>query len=229
MGNKLHEYHPESVRLSFTPALPGRRMVEEGPAERGPSGFALVDDARYRTELHRELSASNRREVLWVMLNPSTADARRDDPTIRRVVALSARPEINAGRMTVVNLYAARTPYPRELARMLRAAAGREEAVIGEGNDARIEAYAARADVVVAAWGVRAPELRAAAVLRILVRAAPGRIVCVGRTKSGQPRHPLTVRGAVEIEPYPPAAATVEPPFDAAASYGPGVTVGGSR
>lgn len=105
------EYHPESVTLTI---LGTRYQAEEGPAERGPSGVRVVVDARYRTELHRLISAANPRGVLWVMLNPSTADARQDDHTIRRVVSLSQRPEIGAGRVVVVNLYAARTPYPGE-------------------------------------------------------------------------------------------------------------------
>jgi hypothetical protein len=52
-------------------------------------------------------------QVVWCMLNPSTADAKTDDPTIRRCVGFTHA--WGYSRMTVVNLYAYRATNPREL------------------------------------------------------------------------------------------------------------------
>src|SRR5262247_619495 len=78
------------------------------------------------------------------MLNPSTADAWRDDPTIRRCVALSRAMGFDA--LVVVNLFALRATDPR----VLRRAAD----PVGAGNARAIARAVGSASVVVAAWGV---------------------------------------------------------------------------
>lgn len=86
--------------------------------------------------------------MVFVMLNPSTADADLDDPTIRRCIGF-ARDTFKAGGLTVVNLFAWRATKPDELP-----AVGEARAV-GIENDAEILRVLADTSVqaVVCAWG----------------------------------------------------------------------------
>lgn len=135
--------------------------------------------------------------IAWVMFNPSTADGREDDPTIRRCVAFSRRE--GAAALVVVNLFAWRTTDPRELLAPL--ASGR---AVGDRNDASILAAVAEADVVVAAWGANYPDEveERLAVVRLLLAERPVR--SLGMTKAGAPRHPLYVRGDQPLVEYRP-------------------------
>jgi hypothetical protein len=128
--------------------------------------------------------------VLFVMLNPSTADAQRDDPTIRRARGLAHR--WGFGAVEVANLFALRATDPRELARA--------RAPVGDGNDDVIAAAATRADAIVVAWGNHgALDGRDRAVARLL---APHRLRCLGVNRDGTPRHPLYVPGRAILRPW---------------------------
>ena len=68
----------------------------------------------YRYTLDRDWDKGPR--ALFIMLNPSTADDKVDDPTIRRCISFAKRE--GCGGLRVINLYSARTPSPKELAKM---------------------------------------------------------------------------------------------------------------
>src|SRR5215510_5582686 len=74
----------------------------------------LSDCGRYRYMLRRTWDHSKPR-VLFVMLNPSTADAEIDDATIRSCIRLAKG--AGYGSFEVVNLYALRATDPAELQR----------------------------------------------------------------------------------------------------------------
>lgn len=82
------------------------------------------------------------------MLNPSTADAERDDATIRICVGRAKR--MGMGGIDVVNLFAFRSTDPQMLY-----AAGDPISEPGQPdlNDTMIEAYARPAAMVICAWG----------------------------------------------------------------------------
>lgn len=150
----------------------------------------------YRYRLRREwLTGSG--SVCWVMLNPSTADAAVDDPTIRRVVGFSQRWGFQAAE--VVNLYAYRTPYPKDL----RDAAEVGVDIVGSDNDRHIVDAAYDARRVVTAWGANEPanSPRVRAVVGLLAELGVWRIGCCG---GGQPRHPLIVSYGAPLEPWEP-------------------------
>ena len=137
-------------------------------------------DGAYRYSLWRRVGPSPGR-VLFVMLNPSTADAIADDPTIRRCSGFARA--WGYGELEVCNLFAYRTPYPRELLGV--------EDPVGPSNDRFLSRAAARADRVLAAWGVVGMRSARAAVVLENLRKVP--LSCLGRTRDGAPRHPLYV------------------------------------
>ena len=147
----------------------------------------------YRYELARSLRHSlfdDPRTVLFVMLNPSTADETTDDPTIRRCIGFAR--SWGFTELRVANLFAMRATDPREL----RTAAD----PIGLGNDEALAREIARAGLVVAAWGVHGTFLDRD---RKVVAAHPEtRWTCVGTTRDGHPRHPLYVRADATAIPW---------------------------
>lgn len=123
--------------------------------------------------------------VCFIMLNPSTADAFKDDPTIRKCMGFAHK--WGCGEITVVNLFAWRATDPKEL---------RKESVpIGPENDANILAEA-KGRRVIAAWGVDGGlRNRDKHVLDLL---KPLHVECLGLTKDGFPRHPLYAPYAIK-------------------------------
>ena len=154
-------------------------------------GAVFSTDQRYRYRLWRRWVDGP--EVLWVMLNPSTADAQEDDPTITRCVGFSKA--WGFGGLQVVNLYALRATKPEELL-------GHPDPE-GPDNAAAWDDAGWRSEgrTVVAAWGekVNMPGLP-----RSLMH--PGRVArefqCLGVTRDGHPRHPLYVPNAASLRPW---------------------------
>lgn len=151
--------------------------------------------------------------VVWVMLNPSTADATRDDPTVRRCVAFARA--WGRGGVIVVNLFAWRATSPDALVEAHR----RGVDVVGPDNDRHLLDAARGRNLVVAAWGARGSLAGRAARVRELLRGAP--LALLRRTKSGEPEHPLYLPGALTpqpLEPSMPGPSPVAPARPAAES-----------
>ena len=122
--------------------------------------------------------------LMFVSLNPSTADEHRDDATSRRDIAFADG--FGYGAVTLLNLYAGRATNPKDLARM--------DDPIGPDNDAHLEEKATEHDVIVLAWGGDAEPRRARAVATRIWRICQGTggtVAVLGWTGGGQPRHPL--------------------------------------
>lgn len=162
----------------------------------GSSGAVLSPDEKYRYLLTRERAGGP--GLVFIMLNPSTADDRVDDPTIRRCIRFAARE--NAGRLVVVNLFALRATDPRELAR--------HPDPVGPRNDEFILIHCTPGARVVAAWGNGGKLHGRDAAVTAMLASADVPVLCLGVTGSGQPRHPLYVRGDTPLLPYPPAERT---------------------
>lgn len=138
-------------------------------------------------------SLSEKGTALFLMLNPSTADATIDDPTIRRCRNFAKAWGCNG--IAVANLYALRATNPEDL--------WKRADPVGPENDWRLRMLACEYTDIVCAWGANAKPERVAAVANILT-AAGGRLWCLGTTKDGHPRHPLYVRGDQELLPFAP-------------------------
>jgi hypothetical protein len=163
----------------------------------------ISDCERYRYRLRRPWSDDPSR-ALWIMLNPSTADARDDDATIRRCISFSKR--WGMGGLVVVNLFAWRSTDPDAMF-------GAIDDTIGPDNAKALEAEIRnrRNALIVCAWGTHRIKryreriaLRAFAV-RALIRRSGRGAACLGRTKDGQPRHPCRLEGETALEAYPVA------------------------
>lgn len=145
----------------------------------------LSEDGRYRYRLSRIWSAEP--PVTFVLLNPSTADADADDPTIRRCIGFARR--WGCGGVIVVNLYGYRTPWPAVL--------WQARDPVGPDNDDHLRAALAGDGLTVAAWGCQARSDRIARLLSY--RPA---LTALGVTRSGQPRHPLYLPGTAAPAPW---------------------------
>lgn len=133
----------------------------------------------------------------WIMLNPSTADDKEDDPTIRRVIGFSR--SWGCGSADVFNLFALRATDPMALQL--------EDDPVGPENDHHLSTIA-KDRMVVAAWGTWGDYRSRALAMR---RMFDGRLICLGTTKDGHPRHPLYVRADAPRVPYPLVAAQSSP------------------
>ena len=150
-----------------------------------------VGGKRYRYWLHRCLAEQGDEGLVFVMLNPSTATATEDDPTIRRCMDFGRRWGFR--ELTVVNLFALRATDPAELRRH-----GTE--AIGERNDEMLAWLRQRRKTtcMVAAWGNHGTHLgRDAAVLPIIQPA-----MALKTTRLGCPAHPLYLPKSVQPSPF---------------------------
>lgn len=167
---------------------------------------------RYRYRLERDLALTGG-VCAFLMLNPSTADATKDDATIRRCRRFAA--DVGAARLVVGNLFAYRATDPADLyaAHLTSAAAGRSPAtaladIVGPDNDQHLAAIIAEADTLIGAWGAASKcfNLVRARVPRVLdlVAAAGKALHCLRVTKNGQPEHPVRLPAALRPVPWSP-------------------------
>lgn len=140
----------------------------------------LSDDGIYRYRLTRTWG-SPASPAVFVMLNPSTADAEQDDPTVRRCIGFAKA--WGHGSLIVVNLYALRSTDPRALWNHAAPVGGRV-------NDTHIAGALRQAGLVVAAWGAHARPHRVEA-FREIAAETRTRVMHLGLTMRGAPRHPL--------------------------------------
>ena len=153
----------------------------------------LSTDGMYRYRLTRQWD--NGILLAFIMLNPSTADADVDDPTIRRCMGF-ARRERFAG-IVVGNLYAFRATRPEDMKWA--------NDPFGPGNAGALDRIADEAEgaPIVCAWGSSGGIFggHRAFIGRLQRRKAT--LVCLGKGANGMPRHPLYVRAAQPLEAYP--------------------------
>ena len=103
------------------------------------------EDRKYRYVLDRRVGESDKL-VTFIMLNPSTADEVENDPTIRKCISFAR--EWGYGRLSVVNLFAYKSPKPRDLATIKG-----KDLDGGSRNDKAISEAVEMTDKLVCAWG----------------------------------------------------------------------------
>ena len=150
-------------------------------ANRIAGGATFGPRRHYRYRLWRTWNSDAPR-VLFVLLNPSTADERVNDPTIRRCIGFART--WGYGGVEIVNIFAYRSTDPAALREL--------SDPIGPRNDYHIRAARRRSARCIAAWGNHGTHLdRGTHVLRTLRRL--GDVDCLSETKTGQPGHPLYI------------------------------------
>lgn len=159
-----------------------------GSADISPCGV-------FRWRLTRSWDAS-RTHATWIMLNPSTADAANDDPTIRRVRGFCERE--NWGGFSVVNLFPVRATDPADC----RAKMSVDDGGLNPGK--MREAIEDDGGPIVCAWGAHGWAAKAASLTEASLRICwPTRsVLCLGVTLNGCPRHPLYVRKDQPLIPF---------------------------
>jgi hypothetical protein len=150
----------------------------------------ISDCGKYRWWLQRRWSDGP--IVSFVMLNPSTADAEQDDPTIRKCIAFAK--SWGFGMLDVRNLYPYRATDPKNLAKAV------ESGIDIRGGDRGLRelTLCVGASLVIAAWGAYPCLSRQQEFLMALNKA----VWCIGKNKDGSPVHPLYQASRKTPKPY---------------------------
>lgn len=168
--------------------------------ECGEYRYVLTRNVPYNTIMH-----DANRPCTFIMLNPSTADAEADDPTIRRCMSFARAFE--ASELVVVNLFAYRATEPDDMF------AAHDP--VGPLNDRYIRnmlghTYRARGGAVIAC-GTAGKNNAQRDLFRQRVRSVRriaqdcGVVLhALGTTKEGWPRHPLYLPSDAEPLPWEP-------------------------
>jgi len=135
--------------------------------------------------------------VTWVMLNPSTADALQDDPTIRRCVSFSKREGF--GGLVVCNLFTVRATNPSGLLKM------DPDRWWDDRGSADLDGALVEGGPIIVGWGSHKSTKTdvGADAVKALKGLGRGRLQCLGTNKDGSPKHPLYLGSAVPLVGWP--------------------------
>lgn len=154
----------------------------------GWSGEARFSECgNYRYTLTRRWQ-DGRGTCVFIMLNPSTATATENDPSVRRCMGYARRWGHN--RLVVLNLFAFRSTNPKHLYRAVDP--------IGPKNTDYIQRFCGYADRIVCAWGTHGAHMGRGPSVLSLLRSWGMLPSVLARTKDGTPMHPLYLKGSLE-------------------------------
>lgn len=187
----MHEHQGDLFPTSTAP---------KGYQGSGTRGAELSPCGTYRYALWRSWSISLPVAV-FVMLNPSTADALQDDPTIRKCKGFAER--WGCGGIYVVNLFAFRATDPKQLRTAHADIVGPDNHAHQRRAISRLCSPMAVPGPCVAAWGSQPSCVLADHPARLRALAAEYRVElqCLGTAKDGNPRHPLMLAYGTELAP----------------------------
>lgn len=158
--------------------------IKEGQYFSNTSCLSMCEKYRYELTRHWEEYVH---AVVFIMLNPSTADGTKDDATIRRCVSFAR--SWGYGSLYVYNLFAFRATNPKDLLNTEHDIIGpTKHHDLGYPNDSMMRRSIHAVDLVVVAWGNinKKHRDRAKEVLNMIPKP-----MCLGRNKTGDPKHPL--------------------------------------
>jgi hypothetical protein len=161
---------------------------------RSAAGAVFSECRRWRYLLWRRWDAS-KPAANFLMLNPSTADEHKLDPTCARARDYAER--WGYGALIVTNVFALRSTDPGKLKTT--------EDPVGPGNDAAIVRAAKEAAVVVCAWGNHGLLLRRSSEVRAILRKYRISLHTLRLNANGEPAHPLYLPASLKPENWSPA------------------------
>lgn len=157
----------------------------------GP-GAIFSPNKNYRFSLWRRWN--DKPMAMFIGLNPSTANEKKDDPTIRRVTRFAF--DFGCGGFFMMNLFAFVTPYPSHLP---EGRGGMETE-----NDLWLDKASLESDRVIYAWGAFGQPKWASHIKEradAIIQHFPG-AYCLGKTKEGYPKHPLYLSSDTKLEVF---------------------------
>jgi len=157
-------------------------------------GAEFSTDRNYRYALWR-IWNEDKPLVMFIGLNPSTANEREDDPTIRRVMRFAY--DHGHGGFFMMNLFAWVTPYPHVLETTKDA--------LGDADE-WLEKVNLKCETVCFCWGAFG-EPKDRQYIRLRARQIIDRYpaaMCLGKTKTGHPAHPLYLPASTKMQPFNP-------------------------
>lgn len=178
-----------------SPSSPVAVPVADERHEVGPAEFSPCRTYRYTLTRTWDVYQPT---LMVIGLNPSTADERALDPTLRRVRHFAKRD--GYGGFVMSNLFAIRATDPK----VMMAA----DEPVGPDNDSWLEKLALGHVNILCGWGTKGGYRdRDVAVMEILTGVnerfgGDTSIMCLERTKDGHPKHPLYVKGDRPMVPY---------------------------
>jgi len=152
-------------------------------------GAYFSEDKKYRYKLWR-IWDETKPQVGFIGLNPSLADFEKDDPTILKLISLSKN--WGYGGLTISNLFAYISKYPKELVKV--------NDPVGNENNKYIIELIATCDIIVLMWGNSGTLFKRN--LEVMDLLSQYKLFCVSTTKLGNPIHPLYKRGDSPLESY---------------------------
>lgn len=166
----------------------GPGLVWQGHSTAGHAAeavFSACGTYRYSLTLHWHDTG---RRLMCVLLNPSTADAFRSDPTLSRCKARAM--DLGFGALRILNLFAFRATDPSAL----RAA----DDPVGPANDTVLQESLQgwHPDAILCGWGNQGQRTARGPAVRSLLAQTGLPLWHLGLTDSGAPRHPLYVAGS---------------------------------
>jgi hypothetical protein len=160
--------------------------------DRGRSIAIFSDCKSYRFVLERTWDYDGL-GLLFIMLNPSTADEIKTDPTIERCERRAKA--LGFGSLRVCNIFAYRATDPMVMKSV-------EDPIGGEENDSWIRACSTWSDVIICAWGCHGSHRGRGEQVESMLRESVEAAFHLGINKGGAPKHPLYVGYDTEPEQW---------------------------
>lgn len=142
-------------------------------------------DRKYRYVLYREWDKT-KSVIAFIGLNPSTADEKKNDPTIRRCINFAQ--EWGYGGLLMGNIFALRSTDPKQLYKA--------KDPVGPENDLWLNQIEASAHTVVACWGLHGKLQNRHCEVKVNLMS----LKVFGLTKQGFPKHPLYLKKTVQLQ-----------------------------
>lgn len=154
-------------------------------------GAIISDDKFYRYLLWRKWD-NELEPVIFIMLNPSTGNGEKDDPTVKK--CLKYAKDWGYGSLYILNLFAYRATNPKEL--------GLVKDPVGKFNYSYIKHFIKhqfyKKPIIIAAWGT----FEIAKKLKNRVLALTNELYYLELSKDGSPKHPLYLRGNLKPKKF---------------------------